>query len=174
QLCGVRLHFRSETAPQEAEIRDPKYLTSAARVLNWLIANHGEPKGFERKATVIVGLDDSPRTVAPRNSRHDNWYWCSPKVDEPTPRCSASVVFTFDSETGIGQVIYLTPQVWMYAHARRFGGSEDDPLYRVLHGNEQLATAQHSCTGTFLCDPPAPKAMSDAMLARFRLPVKSK
>ncbi len=174
KLCGARLHFRSETALQEQQIGDPDYLTSASRILDWLIANHGAPKGFERQGRVVVKFgDQSPE--ARRKARHENWYWCNPKVDEPTPRCSASVVYTFNPETGLGQVLYLTPQVWMYAHARRFGGSEDDPLYRVLHGNVQLAAAQRSgCTGTFLCEPLPPKAMSDAMLSRFRLPATTK
>jgi hypothetical protein len=174
RLCGARLHFRSETALQEQAIRDPEYVTAADRILRWLVANHGEPEGYDLKGAVYVGLADVPREIRERKSRHDNWYWCNPKVDEPTPRCSASVVYTFDSETGRGQVILLTPAVWMYAYARRFGGSEDDPLYRVLHGNLQLASVRHNCTGTFLCDPPAPKAMTEAMLARFRLPAKEK
>lgn len=170
RLCGARLFFQSETARQESEIRDFDYVTSARRVLNWLIANHGDPEGYERKGTVIVGIPDAPLPIAQRKSRYDNWYWCRPKIDDMTPRCDASIVYTFDSETGRGQVILLTAPVWMYAHARRFGGSEDDPLYRVLHGNFEQAPVRHICTGSFLCKPPPPRPMSDQMMARFRLP----
>ena len=173
QLCGVRLHFRSETAVEEQAITDYEYVTSAKRVLNWLLANYGEPEGFVRKGNVIIGIPEFMPQNAARKSRHDNWHWCGPKADEVAPSCAASIVYTFDSETGRGQVIMLTPEVWLYAHARRYGGTEDDPLYRVLHGNVQQAAVKHVCTGTFLCAPPPPKPMSDEIMNRFRLPAAS-
>jgi len=173
RLCGARLFFRSETAQQQSEIRDFEYVPAARRILNWLIANHGDPEGYDRKGTVIVGIPDAPIPIERRKSRYDNWFWCRPKADDMAPRCDASIVYTFDSQTGRGQVILLTPPVWMYAHARRYGGSEDDPLYRVLHGNFDQAPVHHICTGSFLCKPPAPRPMSEKVMARFRLPTPS-
>jgi hypothetical protein len=170
ELCGVRLHFRSETELEQKGIRDPDYVTGARRVLDWLIDNHGVPEKYVNRGSVsVIGVDTKPEAVKERETRFDNWFWCSPQIDAVAPDCDASIVYTFDSETGRGQVIYLTPEVWTYAHARRYGGAEDDPLYRILHGNIKPPSVRHICTGSFLCDPPAPKPMPEKMLARFRL-----
>ena len=175
KLCGVRLHFRSETAEQEQAIRDNEYRTAYEQTLSWMIAQHGEPEGYNREGFVFFPqLESEPhRERASDSNRHRSWYWCQPKHGEIVPKCSASIVLYFDSETGRGQVIYLTAPVWAYAQARQFGAAEGDPLYRILHGGFSQPKVDHQCLDSYLCKAPAPKSMPEDMLAKFRLTGKA-
>ena len=177
RLCGGRLYFRSETAAQAATILDHTYRTSYERILKWLINTYGPPEGFNPGGIVLIpkfGQDQSGKM--PARLRHKTEYWCRPTDKELVPNCTASIVLSFDAETGRGQVIFITPPVWMYAHARQFGSAEGDPLYRVLHGGfgQPKVDHQSQCVGALLCKPPKPKAMPQEMLDRFRLSTGSK
>jgi hypothetical protein len=171
QLCGVRLHFRSDTAAEELANTDFTHTTDYERVMNWLIENHGEPEDYRREGEVFIPelLPERERKKALEKKRHRSWSWCRPQREELKPKCDASIVLSFDAETGRGQVLLSTAPVWAYAHARQFGGSEGDPLYRVLHGGMTQAPVQHQCMDSFLCEPPPPQDMPEDMLARFRL-----
>jgi hypothetical protein len=175
RLCGARLHFRSETAAEELAISEFTHITTYERVLNWLVDTHGEPEDYKREGEVFIPelLPEREREKALAKNRHSSWYWCRPRREELKPQCSASVALIFDSQTGRGQVLYLTPAVWAYAHARQFGGAEGDPLYRLLHGDIGQPTVQHQCMDSFLCRPRPPKVMPEKMLERFRLSNKT-
>jgi hypothetical protein len=170
-LCGVRFHFRSENEQQEQAIKDPAYRTAYDRTLNWLVDNYGPPEGFKREGTVIItDMDTVPVIQGKREVRFKkNMYWCRPKFEALVPTCDASIVLAFDSSTGKGQVIFLTPSVWAYAYAREFGGSPGDPLYRVLNGATVRFKHQDQCVDSYICAPPPPAKMPEKMLARFRL-----
>lgn len=170
-LCGVRFHFKSETAQQEQAIKDPMYRTAYDRALNWLIKDYGPPEGFKREGEVIVtDVDTTPTTQANKEVRFkQNKYWCGPRGDALVPTCDASIVLAFDDETGQGEVIFLTPEVWSYAYAREFGGSAGDPLYRKLHGGKVNFKFQNQCVDSYICSPPPPAKMPDQMISQFRL-----
>jgi hypothetical protein len=173
KLCGVRLYFKEE-ADRTAQQVDENYQSHFDRILQWLIDSHGDPEGYVRRGTVrVLEVEPSPQQVPQeRATRYQEWRWCPPKGLEIAPQCSASILLSFDSQTRIGLVLYVTEPVWKYAYARQYGGSEGDPLYKLLHGRGTPHDVIYSCTGTFICKPPPPKAMNEEMLARFRLPAK--
>jgi hypothetical protein len=174
RLCGGRLHFRSETAAQAQAMVDHTHRTSYGRVLKWLISSYGPPEGFDPDGVVLVpGWSEEELRKMPAKLRHKTEYWCRPIGKALVPSCATSIVLSFDATTGQGQVIFLTPPVWIYAHARQFGSAEGDPLYRVLHGGFRQPKIQYQCVDSFLCKPPKPKPMPEAMLARFRIPAKT-
>ena len=174
RLCGARLHFRSETAAQAQAIVDHTHRTSYERILKWLISTYGSPEGFDPDGVVLIpGWGEEELRKVPAKRRHKTEYWCRPTGKALVANCAASIVLSFDAETGQGQVIFLTPPVWIYAHARQFGSAEGDPLYRVLHGGFQQPKVRHQCVDSFLCKPPKPQAMPEKMLARFRVPAKA-
>jgi len=65
--------------------------------------------------------------------------WCPAPRDGLETRCDASIVMAIDPDIGRGVVLFSTPALWRYAHARESIGEDvevrpPDPLYTLLHG----------------------------------------
>lgn len=169
KLCGVRLYFQSETLEALQSIADDDYVTNYEHVLRWLIEMHGEPEGYGKRGRVVITTPNE-RIAEPRKRRFSEWRWCSLRGGRAlAPLCSASVVLTFDPESGKGLVLYATRPVWEFAYAQHNGGSDGAPLYKLLHGLYKYSPPDQACTGSHLCRPSPPKPISERTLARFRI-----
>ena len=43
------------------------------------------------------------------------------------------MTLSLDPATGVGTVMYSTPQLWEFAYAREHNGFKGDRLYRILY-----------------------------------------
>ena len=169
KFCGMRMLFRSETL-KELRAHDDGHVTNYDRILRQLIGTHGEPEGYVKHGRVIIHAPGEKIEQA-RERRFDEWRWCSLRTDRDiAPGCQSSIVFAFDATTGWGVVLYATRPIWEFAYARHQGGAEDDALYKLLHGLGESHPVDESCTGSNLCRPGAPRAMSHDVRTLFRLP----
>jgi hypothetical protein len=139
KFCGMRMLFETETQAQLREL--PKdHVTRYDLVLAELLARYGKPEDFKFKGRVTVESAEAPAASATGKDRKFNtWRWCPAPRDGLKTRCVASVVLSIDPDLGRGIVLFSTPALWQYAHARESIGEDvedrpPDPLYTLLHG----------------------------------------
>jgi len=139
KFCGMRMLFDTETRAQVREL-PPDHVTQYDLVLSELIARYGRPEKFSMQGRVTVESADDPTEAARREDRKfSTWRWCPAPRDGLKTRCEASIVMSIDPEIGRGVVLFSTPALWQYAHARESIGEDvedrpPDPLYALLHG----------------------------------------
>jgi len=138
RFCGVRMLFESETRAQVREL-PADHVTQYDLVLSELMARYGKPEKFSRRGRVTVESADDPVDAVRREERKfSSWRWCPAPRDGLETRCDASIVMSIDPEAGLGVVLFSTPALWQYAHARESIGEDveerpPDPLYALLH-----------------------------------------
>lgn len=133
-FCGVRLMFRSETTEELRQL-PADHVTQYDRVLELLLDRFGKPDGFLRRGRVVIEtLEGDSGDAADR--KFAVWRWCPARDRSLHTSCTASVVLTLEPAKGIGTVLYATPLLWQYAHARHNGGFKDDRLFRMLHARD--------------------------------------
>lgn len=138
-FCGMRMMFTGETDEELAKMpadADSRY----DRVLDALIAQYGRPFRFEKKGRVVIELEDGTRFVDGQRA-YKTLRWCPPADRALATSCEASVVLSYDAQTRVGAVMYSTPQVWAYAHARESSDFKGEDLYQVLHARERKRKA---------------------------------
>jgi hypothetical protein len=134
QFCGVRSMFRSET-PEELRKLPGDHVTNYDRVLELLLSRYGKPDGFLQRGRVVIETLEGESSDAGDRKFHV-LRWCPARDRSLHTSCTASVVLTFEPARGIGTVLYATPLLWQYAHARHNGGFKDDKLFRMLHARD--------------------------------------
>jgi hypothetical protein len=131
-FCGVRMMFRNET---REELRDlpSDHHTRYDQVLDFLIANYGNPQGFRQRGQVDIDGDDGG-PIKREMRKFNILRWCPAGIGSRNlhTKCAASVVLSLDLATGVGTVLYSTPLLWEYAWAREHNGFGGDNLYKVL------------------------------------------
>jgi hypothetical protein len=132
KFCGVRLMFQTETS-EELRKLPADHVTNYDRVLAKLVARFGKPDKASRRGRVVIEtMDDDTSYRQERQNRV--WRWCSPASERGTQTsCTASVVLSLEPATGAATVLYSTPQLWQFAHARENNGYKGDKLFRLLH-----------------------------------------
>ncbi len=139
KFCGMRMLFDSETRAQVRGL-PPDHVTQYDLVLSELMARYGRPEKFSMRGRVVVESADDPVDAARREDRKfSSWRWCPAPRDGLETRCAASIVLAIDLDIGRGVVLFSTPALWEYAHARESIGEDvevrpPDPLYTPLHG----------------------------------------
>ena len=145
KFCGMRMLFDSETRAQVREL-PPDHVTQYDLVLSELIARYGRPEKFSMRGRVTVeSADDAGDDVRREQSRFNTWRWCPAPLNGLETRCDASIVMSIDLDIGRGVVLFSTPALWQYAHARESIGEDvqerpPDPLYALLHGRPYRMT----------------------------------
>ena len=172
-LCGARIAFQSDTQKQLAK-HDGDYRSNFDRLLRQLIAEYGEPPGYELSGRVIVE-SGGERLTGPEKAVPDEYRyrWCG--VDEFAPKlrpnCSATVTLVFDTTSGEGTLLYATAPMYAYAYGRHQLGQENDELYVLLNGR-QVDKKQHyeraRCTGTLICNRGSSTPMSPKELRLYK------
>jgi hypothetical protein len=139
KFCGMRMLFETETRSQLRELpRD--HVTRYDLVFSELLARYGKPEDFKFTGRVTVESAEAPAAAAPgKDRKFSTWRWCPAPRDGLQTRCDASVVLAIDVNLGRGVVLFSTPALWRYAHARESIGEDTvdlppDPLYALLHG----------------------------------------
>lgn len=138
KFCGVRMLFDSETRAQLREL-PPDHVTQYDLVLSELMARYGRPEKFSMRGRVTVESAEDPVDAERREDRKfSSWRWCPAPRDGLETRCDASIVMSVDLEIGRAVVLFSTPALWEYAHARESIGEDvedrpPDPLYALLH-----------------------------------------
>ena len=158
KLCGARVMFRSDTLAQMAA-RDVGYESNYDRVLRALVAEHGEPPGYERRGRITVE-SETERFTTPEKQKpqYARFRWCG--VDDSMrqlrPGCEATVTLVFEGHSGLGTVLYATAPLYEFAYARHRMKDENNELY-VMLSSRNLATPNRKekfeCTGSHLCSP---------------------
>jgi hypothetical protein len=139
KFCGMRMLFETETQQQVREL--PKdHVTRYDLVFSELLARYGKPEDFRFRGRVMVESAEAPAASALGKDRKFNtWRWCPAPRNGLKTRCDASIVLSIDPDLGRGIVLFSTPALWQYAHARESIGEDvedrpPDPLYTLLHG----------------------------------------
>jgi hypothetical protein len=158
KLCGVRVLFRSDTERQLAS-REVGYESNFDRILRQLVAEHGEPPGYERHGRITIESEDQ-RLSSPEKRKpvYALYRWCG--TDEASrslrPTCPATVTLSLEAVTGMGTILYATPVVYDYAYARHQMKDDNNELYVLLnsdHPSRPYRRVRHECTGRRICDP---------------------
>jgi hypothetical protein len=164
RLCGGRILFRSDTLAELAHL-GAGYRSNYDRIMGRLIAEYGEPPGYERRGVVIIENIESAQQ--PQRPQYVLYRWCG--VDEASlnlhPSCPVSITLEFEATRGYGTILYATAAVYDFAHARNEMGDRNNDLYALLF-SRQLAHpprgfVRTECTGKRICNPG-----SSAMTAR--------
>jgi hypothetical protein len=133
KFCGVRLMFETETSDELRKL-PADHVTNYDRVLAKLVARFGKPDKFSRRGKVIIETMEDD--IAYREERQNRaWRWCPASESGSQTSCTASVVLSFEPSTGVATVLYSTPQLWQFAHARENNGYKGDKLFRMLHAS---------------------------------------
>jgi hypothetical protein len=131
KFCGMKFVFESETREELAKLPD-EHLTTYDRVLEKLLAKYGRPEGFQKRGKVVIEMIDG-ESSDPADRKFGIWRWCPAGGTSIRTICKASVTLSLDPATGIGTVMYSTPQLWEFAYAREHNGFKGDRLYRILY-----------------------------------------
>jgi hypothetical protein len=172
QLCGTRIMFRSDNLEALAA-HGEGYESNYDRILKRLIAEHGEPPGYERQARIIVETDEQ-RFATPEKAKphYIRYRWCPPNADlkKLRPACAASVTLTFEATSGEGSIVYATGAVYDFAYALHTLGAENYDLYVLLGErppDQPYRKEKMRCTGTHICTPQK-SAMTARELSEFQ------
>lgn len=173
-LCGARVTFRSDTQAQLAR-READYRSNFDRILRALIAEHGEPPGYEHSGRITIEAGDE-RVTTPEQPRPEyfRYRWCGVGefARELRPACASTVTLVFEAARGQGTILYATPPMYDYAYGRHVEGQENDELYVLLNGRRldrkyRYESHLSQCTGTHLCGP-STSSMPAAELSAFQ------
>ncbi len=156
KLCGTRVLFRSDTTQQLASLGD-HYRSNFDKVIQELIAEFGEPPGFERSARITIESDTqrvNPQDVP--SSNYVRYRWCGLDRDERQlrPSCDATVTLVFDAARGEGTILYAAGPLYDYAYARYDTGDPHNDVYALLNGerlDQRPFYVKRECTGTLIC-----------------------
>ena len=161
QLCGARVIFLSDNLNQLAK-RPESYLSNFDRIVRKLVADYGEPPGYELHGKITVQSldesDDSAQVAAPSVRQEFMVYrWCGllPGDQRLHPGCDASITLEFEANHGVGSVLFATAKVYDYAYARYVMGEHNNDLYALLfsrHLDHPMPRAEIHCTGTRICN----------------------
>ena len=158
KLCGARVTFKSDTARELAK-REVNYASNYDRILARLVADFGEPPGYERRARVTVTTEDeSVSSVEKPRPQFVRYQWCgvSPASNELRPSCPANVALVFEALSGEGTVLFVTGPVYDFANAVHELGDTNNDLYVMLNGTEvdfNRPRVRQDCTGSHICQP---------------------
>ena len=173
KLCGARITFQSDTKQQLAR-HDRDYRSNFDRLVRQLVAEHGEPPGYDLIGRVTVEGKDEPLTAPDKVVPDEYRYrWCG--LDESAPKlrpnCSATVTLVFDTTSGEGTLLYATAPMYAYAYGRHQLGQESDELYVLLNGpqgDKKQRYVRKMCTGTLICNRGGISQMSSKELRLFQ------
>ncbi|HEX6638435.1 MAG TPA: hypothetical protein VF033_12330 [Steroidobacteraceae bacterium] len=130
KFCGMRMQFQSETRAELAKL-PADHETVYDRMIRQLVDRFGEPRGYLRRGRVIIETEEGDS--ADRSERKFSiWRWCPATGNGFHTECDASVVLSINPATGVGTLLYSTPQLWEYAAARETN-NKGDRLYKLLH-----------------------------------------
>jgi hypothetical protein len=158
-LCGARINFRSDTKQQLLAKRDDSYESNLDRILRQLIAEHGEPPGYEQRGRITIETEEERLTTREKaGPEYVQYRWCGVTESAPQlrPSCAATVTLVFDTLSGEGTVLYATSPMYDYAYGRHEQGRPgDDELYVLLNGRRPDQPQRYvplKCTGTHICN----------------------
>jgi len=134
KFCGMRFMFQSESR-EELRKLPSDHVTTYDRVLEKLLAKYGRPEGFKKRGKVVIETLEG-ESSDPADRKFSIWRWCPSGGKSIRTMCKSSVVLAMDPVTGVGTVLYSTPELWEFAWAREHYGFEGDKLYRILNGRE--------------------------------------
>ncbi len=160
KLCGSRVIFQSDTTA-ELQKRTEGYQSNFDRIVHRLIADYGEPPGYELhgKITIQSANGDEVSTTPERQKPEYVVYrWCgvSLPLRHVRPDCTATVTLEFEATHGFGTVLFATPPVYDYAYARWDVGDQKNDLYMLLYNHRlDVPEPRHveRCTGKRICNP---------------------
>ena len=175
QMCGARIIFTSDTLGQLAK-RPEGYRSNFDLVMRKMVAEYGEPPGYEIHGKITVQAlddsdDDAPRSGPPARPEYVVYRWCGllPDGQQLHPSCPASITLEFESISGVGSVLFATPKVYDFAYARYQMGDQKNDLYALLfskHLDHWMPRADVHCTGTRICNP-GHANLSDKTVSQF-------
>jgi len=140
RFCGMRLPFRTESLEQLRTLPED-HVTKYDLVVAELIALYGKPAGTFKRGRVTSEAEANPEEKRSEEDRKFNtWRWC-PEADRSlAARCEASIVASFDPDTGDAAVLYSTPALREYATARQPTHEGGDPLFAVMQVRSQAGS----------------------------------
>jgi hypothetical protein len=159
KLCGTRIMFRSDTAQQLVALGE-HYRSNFDKVLQQLIAEFGEPPGYERNPTITIETDTQrigPALSVPTTG-YVRYRWCGLDADEKQlrPSCPATVTLVFDAQRGEGTILYAAGPLYDYAYARRDTGDAHNEIFALLNGerlDQHKFYVKRECTIGRICGP---------------------
>lgn len=133
QFCGMRMQFQSETREELAKLPED-HVTVYDRMLKQLLGKFGPPGNYARRGKVVIETEEGESSNASER-KFSIYRWCPAGGDGFHTTCKASVVMSINPTTGLGTVLYSTPQLWEYAYARDTN-RKGDRLYKLLHAKK--------------------------------------
>ena len=131
KFCGMRMLFKSKSREELAHLPSD-HVTNYDRVFEHLVGMYGKPDRFRQRGVVTVETQDGENNDQ-RERKFRVWRWCPAWDRGVHTKCPASVVLSFDAESGTGMVMYSTPKIWEYAFARQNYGFKGEKLFKILH-----------------------------------------
>jgi hypothetical protein len=170
-LCGVRLRFHSDTA-EALLTKDDAYVSNLDRLKHRLIATHGMPPGYLVHGEVSVDVMEGAAPKRARSTAHfEHYRWCGVNLSSNVlhPDCRATVSLAFDSQAGLGTVLYAAAPVYDFSYAVHEMGEPNNELFRLLAElplEQAYRRERDICTGSHICSPNA-SPMTPAQLREF-------
>ena len=166
KLCGGDILFQSD-APAIWEEGDPP--TDYEMIVNKLNETYGRHDGFKFTGQVTVTDDYGRRYTFPRERRYQPLTWCGKSQTSLYPVCESTITVHFDTEQGVGQVLYATSAMYQFAGALNELSEEKVPLFERLNGFrvDRYKSKRKTCTGTHLCGGTT-RSLTDRELDVFR------
>jgi hypothetical protein len=172
RLCGARVMFHSDTQGALAT-QGPDHVSNYDRILARLVADYGDPDGYERRASITAtSIDDASTSADKKRPPQDAYRWCgvTDKDKQLVPSCAATVTLAYEAATGEGIVLFATAAVYTFAYARHVTGDENNDLYVLLEGHpggRKFRKVRVECTGYHICQP-AKEPMSARQLHDYQ------
>jgi hypothetical protein len=156
-LCGTRVIFLSDKPDQLAK-QEEGYQSNFGRIVRRLIADYGEPPGYELHGKITVqnmGGDVATSTPARKNPVYVLYRWCPVVSDKPRPDCTATVTLEFEATHGEGTILFATPELYDFANARHGIGDQKNDIYTLLYNvvGQFQPRLREPCTGKRICNP---------------------
>jgi hypothetical protein len=156
-LCGSRVIFLSDK-PGELAKQQEGYQSNFGRIVRRLIADYGEPPGYELHGKITVqnmGGDVVTSTPVRSDPVYVLYRWCPVLSDKLRPDCKVTVTLEFEATQGEGTVLFATPELYDFANARHGLGDRKNDIYTLLynHLGQFQPRQREPCTGKRVCNP---------------------
>ncbi len=140
RFCGVVARFDDQAGNLD-------------RIKASLIERHGQPTLESPDYDISVATAEGAVLTA-RHPRHQRYVWGRKGRNDVVPVHAVAITMTFEPDSGRGEIIYATQDLYRLAYRLHANGDANHYLYRQLQdGLHRRYAEQHACTGSLSCRP---------------------
>ncbi len=137
------------------------------RIKASLIERHGEPAIESPRYEISVATPEGAVPTA-RHPRYERYVWGRKGRNDVVPVYDVAITMTFEPDSGRGEIIYATQELYRLAYHVYAHGDPNYYLYRQLEGGLHRKYAERNiCTGSLSCKPTR-RPLSEEELASLR------